>query len=257
MKKLFIAALLVATSAISISASAATLSLDGSLATGTLGNKTYSSVFTGLSALTGDYTVNSLSFKFSFMDDSDWGIKTGHGYTETAGAYSKKNGIYYRDAAGVKSVFYSTDVESAKLMFGTDLLGTGSTKNQTTAVTTGVGTGLRIDDLDCSWHGCTLYKSNLTTTKQNVFNNTGGFVIEDTISTGAIIDALLRDGQLMLGLKIGGDLVLTGAELLVNYTMNETSGENPAEVPEPSSILLAGAGLAAIGFARRRRAAKA
>ena len=69
MKKTFVAALLAATCALSTSAIAAPIAMDGSFGTGNMTSGAYNAVFSGKSFLPEQYTVNSLSFSFTFLDD--------------------------------------------------------------------------------------------------------------------------------------------------------------------------------------------
>lgn len=271
MKKIIIAALLVASTAISTSASAAAISLDSQLTGQQLSGstwfpKSHTSVFSGLSDLPADYTVNSLSFSFKFSDTGDTGFWAGwdrHDDTQGAYAYNKNKNAFSRDVTATDTNYYYTGVETAKVMFDRLTLGSGSTEGMWFDQVTKVKDSTRGELRHCDGKRCAKASSNVTTTYENSFQNSGEFEIKGFITNQSIIDMLLKDGQLGLTLKIGGDLVLTSANLLLDYTKNdipvEEPGEEPAEVPEPSSVLLAGAGLAAIAFARRRRsnAAKA
>ena len=265
MKKIVIAALLVASTAISTSASAAAISLDSQLTGKQLSGstwfpKSYTPVFSGLSGLPTDYTVNSLSFSFKFSDSGDLGLWSGwdrRDVTKSDYVYDSKKRSFSRDVTAIDTTYYTTGVETATLMFNNLLLGSGSTAGMWFDQVTEVKNGKRNDIFHCDGKRCAGASSNVTTTYQDSFKNSGEFEITGIISNKSIIDMLLNDGKLALTLKIGGDLVLTGANLLLDYTQVDTPVEEPAEVPEPSSLLLAGAGLAAVGFARRRRSSAA
>jgi len=259
MKKIFIASLLVAASVISTSASAAILELNGNIANGMLANGNHKPVFTGLSSLTGDYTINSLSYSFTFTDDgTDTWSSSPTTQKTTIGKYQDHpwTDWKYREVDVVNTTVRTSQQESAALWFGDLLLGTDSTKLTTSQKVTDAYSYLHYDGKECEKVGrkekCTYYKSAVNNTDMLVSKDyTGSFTIAGVTSNQSIIQHLLDNNGLNFKLKIGGDLLLTGSQVMLDYTKVEL----PAEVPEPSSILLAGAGLAAIGFARRRRGA--
>jgi hypothetical protein len=258
MKKSFIAALLTATCAISTSAFAAPIALDGSFGSN-LSNKTYDAVFSGKSFLPENYTVNGLSFSFTFLDNGGTFKNSAPSVTSTSATeYKYYNGGFFSDTNYRRNVTVnskierSSEQETAQLSFGDLVLGSGATTLVTSSADGGSSfASIRDKRVNCFiW--CDNYNSQ-TTTKTSIVTKdfTGGFTISGIVSDQSIIDQLLSSGDLTLSLKVAGNLLLTGAQVMLDYTEVET----PAEVPEPSSVLLAGAGLAAIGFARRRRTA--
>jgi len=260
MNKSIITALLAATFAFSTTATAAPVALDGSFSTN-LSNKTYDAVFSGKSFLPENYTVNGLTFSFSFLDNG--GTFTSKNPVQThysASNYTYRNGGFFsdtnyrRDISITNKVETTSEQETAQLSFGDIVLGSGAT----TAVVDSKSSTANSSKLDkrnnCGWFYCDNYYSDTATkTKTIITDYTGGFTISGVVTDQSIIDQLLNTGDLALSLKIFGNLLLTSSEVKLDYTKVETPVEEPGEVPEPSSVLLAGAGLAAIGFLRRRR----
>lgn len=255
MKTILATVLFTAVCAITTSASATVLDLDTTFGNGHLSGA-YNPVYTGLSNLTGPYAINSLSFTFSFKDD---GTDTWTKSTSTStnyGAYKPHpwTNWKYRDVDVTKTTTRTSEQESATLSFGDLVLGTGTTKLFTSQEVTDSYSYLHFDSLECSKqrHGkkCTYYKSVVTNTDILVSNNyKGDFTFSGTTTNESLIKHLLDNQGLTLNLAIGGDLLLTGSKVWLDYTQLEI----PAEVPEPSSLLLGAVGLAAVGFVRRRR----
>jgi len=261
MKKIVIAALLAATCALSTTASAAVVAMDGSFASN-LNNKTYDAVFSAKSLLPESYTVNSLSFSFSFLDNGGTLKNMGTKQTEySAGAYKLHSSnwftdIYLRSVKTTNTTTFASEQETASLSFGDLVLGNGATEYKEKTADKGSKTTRVIDDERCVVFWCEYKKSDVTTKSVELTKDyTGAFTISGVTTDQSIIDQLLGNGELALSLNIFGKLKLTGSEVLLDYTKVETPVEEPGEVPEPSSVLLAGAGLAAIGFLRRRRSA--
>lgn len=254
MKKTFTAALLTAALAFSTTASATAINLDGSFGS-TLSNGHYGANFSGAPSVPNGYTVNSLSFSFTFADN-------GGTFTNAAPVVDKYKASHYAWVGGIFDSHYhrnvdiaqtvkrSSEQETATLSFGDIVLGSGATQ-LTTSHDVKSSYEKVVDSHLCLFVFCKT-KWSKTTTKTTTLTEdyTGGFTIAGIVSDQSIIDALLRDGQFMLNLSVGGNLLLTNAQVLLDYTALEA----PVDVPEPSSILLAGLGLAAIGVARRRRA---
>lgn len=262
MKKIVIAALLAATCALSTTASATVVEMKGSFASN-LSNETYNATFSAKSLLPDNYTVNSLSFSFSFLDNG--GTLKNLGTKQTAydaGAYTLHSDtyltdIYLRNVKATNTTTYASEQETASLSFGDLVLGKGATNYREKTVDKGFKDTRVIDSEHCEWLVfCTYYKSDVKTKSVELTKDyTGAFTISGVTTDQSIIDQLLGNGELALNLNIFGKLKLTDSKVLLDYTKVETPVEEPGEVPEPSSVLLAGAGLAAIGFLRRRRTA--
>ncbi len=256
MKKIIITALLAATCAISASASAEVISLDGSFGSN-LTNKTYDAVFK--SNLDGKYEMNSLSFSFSFLDNGGT-FKTSDPKQTSyhAGNYKWSHSLdaYLRKVDIGQTITKTSKQETAQLSFGDLVLGSGVTTYTETSENGGTNTVRVYDGKDCFLFWCDYYKSDVKTKTTIVTQDyTGGFSITGTINDRDLINQLFNNGDLSLSLKVVGNLLLTGSNVILDYTKVEEPAEEPGEVPEPSSVLLAGAGLAAIGFLRRRRSA--
>lgn len=254
MKKI-IAALLAATCAISASASAEVINLDGSFGS-KLSTSTYNTVFK--SGLTGEYDVNSFSFSFTFTDFGDTAWKAGKAYGFKEGKlsdYSYSILRWDRSRENTQHVDVTSLQETAALMFGNTELKSGGTQKETWtkdhSVDDEVKNGFKCHGILCGWK----YTTTTTTTTYHKTDYTGPFTISGIIDDKNIIDQLFNNGDLSLSLKIFGNLKLTDSKVSLDYTKVEEPAEQPGEVPEPSSVLLAGAGLAAIGFLRRRRSA--
>ncbi|WP_313166234.1 PEP-CTERM sorting domain-containing protein [Massilia oculi] len=261
MKKIVIAALLAATCALSTTASAAVVAMDGSFASN-LNNKTYDAVFSAKSLLPDNYTVNSLSFSFSFLDNG--GTLKNLGTKQTAydaSAYKLHSSswftdIYLRNVKATNTTTFASEQETASLSFGDLVLGQGATNYVESSKDKGSKTTRVVDSERCVVFWCEYKKSDVTTKSVELTKDySGAFTISGVTTDQSIIDQLLGNGELALSLNIFGKLKLTGSEVLLDYTKVEAPTEEPGEVPEPSSVLLAGAGLAAIGFLRRRRSA--
>ncbi|WP_296949674.1 PEP-CTERM sorting domain-containing protein [uncultured Massilia sp.] len=250
MKKLLGTAVLAAVCAMSNQAIAAPVALDGSIATA-LSTGTYNATFSGTAFLPADYTINSLKYSFTFRDDPSDPWTTSqpkHDRTTSTGYYVESgifNVTYGRDVDIYQTIQRTGERESVQLSLAGLLVGSGATAQSVTSATSDASKRV-YDGSDCYFF-CDYYYSNTTTHTTTVTTDwTGTFTISGTVSSKEILDKLLQDDQLLVSLKVDGDLKLTGASLLLDYTATQ--------VPEPSSILLALAGLGGLGFARRRTA---
>lgn len=255
MKKIIITALLAATCAISASASAEVINLDGSFGS-KLSTGTYNNVFK--SGLTGQYDVNSFKFSFTFTDFGDTVWNAGEAYDFKQGNLSDSSYSWLRlrwenSRENTQHVDMTSLQETASLMFGNTELKSDGTEKKTWTKDYSVDEVAKNGKV-CVWGVCSPnYTTTTTTTTYHKTDYTGPFTISGIVSDKNIIDQLFNNGDLSLSLKIFGNLKLTDSKVSLDYTKVEEPAEQPGEVPEPSSVLLAGAGLAAIGFLRRRR----
>ncbi len=252
MKKLITTALLTALCTISAAALATPIAMTGTFASSDMANNNYSAVFSGKSFLPADYTVNSLTYSFSFRDDgtdmftTSAPVSTGSSMT---GWLPHTSVSYARYLTNYETVLRTGQQESATLSIGGVALGTGSTAWTESSTKSASPLLATYEGIGCNYYACYhLYTKSSTETTTITRDSTGAFTISGIISNRSIIDELLRSDQLTLNLNVVGDLVLTNSQLLLDYTKVVAS----AEVPEPSSILLALAGLAGLGAVRRR-----
>lgn len=249
-KKFVGSALFAACAALSTVASATPVTLTGSIANNTLlSNGTVSGVFDGTSVLPTDYTINSLTFSFTFLDDTDplTSSTTVTGKTSTGyDAYSWLT--YVRDVTTTQTVTQTGQQESVSLALAGVTVGSGATTATQTSSTTTSSGQLSLDSVYCFLACLTKYSDNITVTTTNTTDWTGSFTISGTVTDASILSQLLSNDQLLYSLTTSGDVYLTSAQL--NLDITPTTQASSA-VPEPSTILLALAGLGGIGLGRR------
>jgi len=249
-----------ATAAILLSsaAMATPITLNGSIADKTvLKDSTYTGSFSGTSVLPTDYKINSLSFSFTFLDNSDVMIKSKP--TADATVYSDREynfwtGAYEKTATTNSNVTVTGKKESVALTLGGVDYGTKETAASTSTVKSDPVEGDRyLAYRECGMFGwiCTsTYATAFTTTTTTTNDWTGAISFSGLITNQSIISQILQNDLLNFSFKVGGDLMLTSSQLVMDIT--ETPKAPVAEVPEPSTIFLALAGLAGLAFSRRK-----
>lgn len=240
-----------ATVLFSSAAGAMPVTLNGSIANGTLLNAgTYTSSFDGTSVLPTDYTINSASFSFSFLDNDD-GLSYGNKVTGNTNWSIKhyQNHYFWKAITTSYSVAAKGQKESVGLTLGGVNYGSQQTASSTTTQTKVVQGSTDYYGEGChNGYGCgyifgTEYASTTTTTQ----DWTGAIAFAGVITNESIIDQILQNDLLSFSFNVGGNLFLTNAQLVLDIT------ETPAgEVPEPSTIFLALAGVAGLAFSRRK-----
>lgn len=255
MKKLFTATAVLAFSILSSAALATPLTMSGGIANGILAQGSYTGTFKS-SGLPADYAVNSLSFTFNFIDDTDTfstsaPTVTSQSSTGYAKYFSFGVNAYLNTNTVHQTVEKNGQQESASLSFGNYLAGSGATSLSTSTSMPVSSSSDTIRD-GCDGFLCSNWyytkTEYLTTTVTNDWQ--GAFSVAGTITDQALIGQILKNGQLAYSLAVSGDLKLLSSSVQLDYTARAPGGE----VPEPSSLLLAGAGLAALGYGRRRAA---
>lgn len=245
-----------ATAAILLSsaAMATPITLNGSIANNTLlNNNTYTGSFNGTSVLPADYKINSLAFSFTFLDNNDemtYGKKI---VGDTDYVITSYNGhAFEKDVTTSYAATNTGKKENVALTLGGVNYGTKETA-ASTKTDTKVVEGARTDE----GHGChyvffcgKLYYTAFTSTTTTTNDWTGAISFSGLITNQSIISQILQNDLLNFSFKVGGDLMLTSSQLVMDIT--ETPKAPVAEVPEPSTIFLALAGLAGLAVSRRK-----
>lgn len=273
-------ALVTAALALTQPAMATTVTLNGTIANGSLLNAgTYSDSFNGSAVLPANYKINSATFVFSFIDDQD-AVTTGAAQTTSTlyGSYdylgsSYVDGNYHatsvRDATVNQTVQKTGSQESATISLAGATVGTGATTKVQSSATVTSSPSRSLDDsyghdgfnvpYVCGWltfcnywiagSFSDYYTDTVTRTTTTTSDWTGSFAVTGAITDQATLNQFLLTDQLNFGLTIAGDLYLSSARLVLDVT--EIAAAN---VPEPSSVLLMGLGLFGLVQQTRRRA---
>jgi MYXO-CTERM domain-containing protein len=252
------------------------LTLDASLADGSLlAAGAHAVVFDGGAKLPSSYTINRASFTFSFIDDADGYASTLQKTGASAGSYV----LFDRQYSGYDVYsFYQRQLteffneqrvysqESVSVSIAGTQLGAGATGKSTSSdvLTNHVGQIYESQD-GYPWYGgiycdarCTgsagqmnLYYADYTS-KVTVSTTdwSGAFTVAGEIADSALLKPLLSTKRLSFDMSVLGDLTLAGARLDLDIT--DTTPSPAHAVPEPSTAWLALAGAAGL-FLRRRR----
>lgn len=225
----------------------------------------------GVQGLPSAYTINSLTFSFTFLDDGNDPFITVAGDKTNAAISTSISGNGQNRVATTTTTYQvaatkTGEKETVKLTFD----GVNFVSAQTAAVSGGssgpvtvsnpavpAGTVKEKNGVVCTPaqiahdSSCkdvrheTVEAAQITTTTTDY---TGGFTIGDTLSV-----SILQDKVLNFSFDVTGDLFLAGATLDVDFTK---AVEEPAgDVPEPASVALFGIALAGIASVRRKRRA--
>lgn len=269
-----------ALSSLATSAIATPLTLNGSIADGSLLNAPNVGGQFTLAALPANYEITGASFAFTFADDADNFVSGAPQVTSSSyGAYAYNSAYSYtyyqrtftgytRSGTLSQTVVRSGEQEAVSLSLGGVAAGSGSTA-LTESSSQQVYNGQYFDTQvargpdgyyscgnRCSGYGSLNYDNYYslpTVTQTNVVRDWyGAFTIAGTISDKDMLDALLTSGRLAFDLSVTGDLYLNGSMLQLDIA--EKAAPAGGEVPEPATSWLMLGALGVLAYTMRRRA---
>jgi hypothetical protein len=252
-------------------ASAGVISVDATGVSGLLNNNTYNGSFNASLLLPQQFTINSISFKFSFADDLNdlFASVPGAVIPSNSGPiYDSSTKTFTTTVTNTTPITKTGEKESVLLSFGNVTFngqtsaGTPVTNTVTTKSTTTTNTILAKNGVVCTQaeidhdNSCKKVNNTTNTTDQNRITTTdytGSFDLTNSLlSYNALLAGLLNDKSLNFSLGVTGDLYLSSAKLSIDFT--DTTPPAPVNnVPEPASLALFGITLAGIAGVRRAR----